>query len=66
MQKTWNLTYFEDGKPVGQRRGISHEDAVAELYRLAHGGAPVTLAPVASEPEQVAAPVAARELSLAA
>jgi hypothetical protein len=64
MQKTWNLTYYDDGKAVAERSGVSHEDAVVELYRLARGEAPAT--PVAVEPEQIAAPAETGELSLAA
>jgi hypothetical protein len=63
MSKTWNITYYEDGQPVGERSGISHADAVSELYRLSRGGAPA-LAPV--EFEQAVAPTETGELSLAA
>lgn len=41
MQKTWNLTYYADGKPVSERQGVSHRDAVVELYRLARSEGPV-------------------------
>ncbi len=37
MKKTWNLTFYSDGKPVGERQGVSQNDAVVELYRLARG-----------------------------
>ena len=37
MQKTWNLTFYADGKPVAERNGVSQSDAVVELYRLARG-----------------------------
>ena len=37
MQKTWNLTFYDDGKPVAERNGVSQSDAVVELYRLARG-----------------------------
>ena len=37
MQKTWNLTFYDDGKPVSERNGVSQNDAVVELYRLARG-----------------------------
>ena len=39
MQKTWNLTFYADGKPVSERNGVSQSDAVVELYRLARGEA---------------------------
>jgi hypothetical protein len=38
MQKTWNLTFYADGKPVSERHGVSESDAVVELYRIARGG----------------------------
>lgn len=44
MQKTWNLTYYEDGRPVAERRGLSHRDAVVEMHRLAGGEAPTAVA----------------------
>jgi hypothetical protein len=37
MQKTWNLTFYADGKPVAERNGVSQSDAVVELYRIARG-----------------------------
>ena len=37
MQKTWNLTYYADGKPVAERNGVSQSDAVVALYRIARG-----------------------------
>jgi hypothetical protein len=37
MQKTWNLTFYADGKPVAERNGVSQSDAAVELYRLARG-----------------------------
>jgi hypothetical protein len=39
MKKTWNLTFYDDGKPVAEKQGVSHSDAVVELYRLARGEA---------------------------
>lgn len=39
MQKTWNLTFYADGKPVAERNGVSQSDAVVELYRIARGDA---------------------------
>ncbi|HVV90620.1 MAG TPA: hypothetical protein VHB53_09010 [Solirubrobacterales bacterium] len=64
MQKTWNLTYYRDGKPAVERTGVSHQDAVVELFRLARGEAPAD--PVAVELEQIAAPAETGELSLVA
>jgi len=43
MQKTWNLTFYDDGKPVAERNGVNQRDAVVELYRIARGE---SLAPV--------------------
>jgi hypothetical protein len=37
MKKTWNLTFYADGKPVAERNGVSQDDAVVELYRIARG-----------------------------
>ncbi len=37
MQKTWNLTFYDNGKPVAERNGVSQSDAVVELYRIARG-----------------------------
>jgi hypothetical protein len=39
MQKTWNLTFYADGKPVAERSNVSQQDAVVELYRIARGEA---------------------------
>ena len=69
MKKTWNLTYYRDGEPAVERTGVTHEDAVVELYRLARGEAPA-LAPVVEpevvEPERITAAAETGELSLAA
>ncbi|MBS1885931.1 MAG: hypothetical protein JSU06_01965 [Actinobacteria bacterium] len=62
MQKTWNLTYYADGEPVAERNGISHSDAVVELYRLARGEA----APVPAEVEELVPAVDTHELALVA
>jgi hypothetical protein len=67
MSKTWNITYYEHGQPVSERSGISHTDAVSELYRLSRGGAPA-LAPApapAAEFDEVAVAAETGELSLA-
>jgi hypothetical protein len=40
MEKSWNITYYENGKPVDTRHGVSHFDAVNELYNLSRGAAP--------------------------
>jgi hypothetical protein len=61
MQKTWNLTYYNDGEPVSERSGVSDQEAIVELYRLARGDAPV--APVELKRT---APAETGELSLAA
>jgi len=66
MHKTWNLTYYQDGQPVAERNGVSHEDAVTELYRLSRGGAPVAPAPVEVGPDHLVASAETGELSLAA
>jgi hypothetical protein len=68
MSKTWNITYYEHGQPVSERSGISHTDAVSELYRLSRGGAPA-LAPApapAAVFDEVAVAAETGELSLAA
>ena len=41
MQKTWNVTLYRDGKPVSERRGVSQNDAVAQIYRLARTDTPL-------------------------
>ena len=47
MQKTWNLTFYADGKPVAERNGVSQSDAVVELYRIARGeAAPAEVTPI--------------------
>ncbi|HVW48144.1 MAG TPA: hypothetical protein VHA76_13875 [Solirubrobacterales bacterium] len=61
MQKTWNLTFYADGKPVAERHGVSQSDAVVELYRLARGEA----AP-AENVEPITALTETAELRLAA
>jgi hypothetical protein len=62
MKKTWNVTLYNDGKPVGERRGVSHEDAVAQIYHLSHGTTPIEAI------REVEAPrlLDTRELALAA
>ncbi|HTR76262.1 MAG TPA: hypothetical protein VMH33_13490 [Solirubrobacterales bacterium] len=42
MQKTWNMTLYRDGRPVGERRGLSESDAATQIYRLT-SSAPVEL-----------------------
>jgi hypothetical protein len=41
MQKTWNVTLYHDGKPVSEQRGISDDDAVAQIYLLSRTTTPV-------------------------
>lgn len=58
MQKTWNITLYRDGETVAHQRGVSHADAVTQIYRLSRTDIPVEdiaedLAP--SETELVAA-----------
>jgi hypothetical protein len=65
MSKTWNITYYEDGQPVSERSGISHTDAVVELYRLSRGDAPAP-APAVIEFDEIVAAAETGELSLAA
>lgn len=60
MQKTWNVTLYRDGKPVGQRRGVSESDAVAQIYLLSRTTAPVDAI------EETLSPAETGELSLAA
>ena len=59
MQKTWNLTFYSDGKPVAERTNVSQGDAVVELYRIARGEA-------APAEEQFTAPTETGELRIAA
>jgi hypothetical protein len=59
MKKTWNVTLYDDGKPVSQRTGVSESDAVAQIYLLSR-----TTAPVAAVEETRLADT--RELALAA
>ena len=64
MQKTWNLTFYADGKPVSERNGVSQSDAVVELYRIARGE---SAAPhPADNVEPIAALTETAELRLAA
>jgi len=62
MQKTWNLTFYENGKPVAERNGVSQSDAVVELYRIARGE---SAAPV-DNVEPITALTETAELRLAA
>jgi hypothetical protein len=62
MQKTWNLTFYADGKPVAERNGVSQSDAVVELYRIARGE---SAAPV-DNVEPITALTETAELRLAA
>lgn len=62
MQKTWNLTFYADGKPVSERNGVSQSDAVVELYRIARGE---SVAPV-DNVEPIKALTETAELRLAA
>jgi len=41
MQKTWNVTLYHDGEPVSQQRGVSHDDAVAQIYLLSRTTTPI-------------------------
>jgi hypothetical protein len=41
MNKTWNVTLYRDGEPVSERHGVSHSDAVAQIYRLSRTNAPL-------------------------
>jgi hypothetical protein len=41
MHKTWNVTLYQDGKPVSERRGVSESDAVAQMYLLSRTTTPV-------------------------
>jgi|GEM_PF-1910210 len=68
MNKTWNLTYYSDGQPVSERSGVSQQDALVELFRLARGEAPAPAAqaPAPVELDQIAAPTETGELALAA
>jgi hypothetical protein len=59
MQKTWNVTLYSDGKPVSEQRGVSHSDAVSQIYLLSR-----TTTPVAAVKETRLADT--RELALAA
>ncbi|MBS1881774.1 MAG: hypothetical protein JSS97_02320 [Actinobacteria bacterium] len=60
MEKTWSITYYEDGKPANTRHGFSHRDAVTELYLLSRGAAP------AQNVEEIRPPAETGELQLAA
>jgi hypothetical protein len=62
MQKTWNITMYDDGKPVSEQRGVSHDDAVAQIYLLSRGTTPVEAIHEVQEPRHFDT----RELALAA
>jgi hypothetical protein len=62
MQKTWNVTLYNDGKPVSEQRGVSQYDAVAQIYLLSRTTTPVELV---QEPRLTETPDT-RELALAA
>jgi hypothetical protein len=60
MQKTWNVTLYQDGKPVSERRGVSESDAVAQIYKLSRTTTSVEAV------EQSMRPAETGELSIAA
>jgi hypothetical protein len=62
MQKTWNVTLYHDGKPVSEQRGVSHDDAVAQIYLLSRTTTPVEAIQEIQEPRLLDT----RELALAA
>ncbi len=60
MNKTWNVTLYRDGKPVSERRGVSENDAVAQIYKLSRTTASLEAV------EQITRPAETGELSIAA
>ena len=60
MTKTWNVTLYRDGETVSERRGVSHSDAVAQIYLLSRTSTPLEAV------EEVLPPAETGELSLAA
>jgi hypothetical protein len=60
MTKTWNVTLYRDGKPVSERRGVSENDAVAQIYLLSRTSSSLETV------EEVLPPAETGELSLAA
>jgi hypothetical protein len=59
MNKTWNVTLYRDGQPVSQREGVSHSDAVAQIYALSRTSTPLHAVEESITPDT-------RELQLAA
>lgn len=41
MKKTWNITLYRDGEAVAHRRGVSHADAISQIYRFSRTEVPV-------------------------
>jgi hypothetical protein len=62
QNKTWNVTLYDDGKPVSERRGVSNDDAVAQIYLLSRTTTPVEAIHEVQEPRLHDT----RELALAA
>jgi hypothetical protein len=60
MTKTWNVTLYRDGETVSERRGVSHSDAVAQIYLLSRTSTPLEAV------EEILPPAETGELSLAA
>jgi hypothetical protein len=63
QNKTWNVTLYSDGKPVSERRGVSQDDAVAQIYLLSRTTTPVE---AIHEVPRITETPDTRELALAA
>lgn len=66
MKKTWNVTLYADGKPVSEQRGVSHSDAVAQIYLLSRTTTPVAAVEEARLSSVNTRDMDTRELALAA